>query len=50
MVSLSVSQLCPSWSVGYASLAKYLARELSQKIKNHEITNIEGGFLVSQNI
>ena len=32
------------------SLAKYLAHELSQKIKNHEITNIKGGFLASQNI
>lgn len=28
-----------------SSLAQYLARELSRRIKNSEITNIEGGFL-----
>lgn len=30
------------------TLASYLARELSQRIKRREITNVEGGFLSNQ--
>lgn len=32
------------------TLASYLARELSQRIKRREITNVEGGFLSNQRL
>lgn len=32
------------------TLASYLARELSQRIKRHEITNVEGGFLSNERL
>lgn len=32
------------------TLAGYLARELSQRIKRHEITNVEGGFLSNERL
>ena len=32
------------------TLASYLARELSQRIKRDEITNVEGGFLSNQRL
>ncbi len=33
-----------------SSLAQYVARELSRRIKNKEITHIEGGFLSNQHL
>jgi len=32
------------------SLAQYIARELSRRIKNREITHLEGGFLSNQHL
>ena len=32
------------------TLASYLARELSQRIGRHEITNVEGGFLSNERL
>ena len=33
-----------------SSLAQYIARELSRRIKNKELTHIEGGFLSNQHL